>query len=66
MNLFLLQYVFADVLHKVIFTTTNYGRTFRKTSVDFVPREISMHSKDENLILAYDKEDDRKRVRFIS
>ncbi len=54
------QYVFADVTNKYIFTTRNYGRTFSRIQVDFRPREISMHSSDPDLILAYDK--DIKRV----
>ena len=56
------QYVFADVINKVIFTTTDYGRRFTKYNVVFRPKEISMHSTDEQLILAYDKDDPLKRV----
>ena len=57
-----MQYVFADVINKMIFTTTDYGRRFTKYNVDFRPKEISMHSTDEQLILAYDKDDPLKRV----
>ena len=50
------------MINKVIFTTTDYGRRFTKYNVDFRPKEISMHSTDEQLILAYDKDDPLKRV----
>ncbi len=60
------QYVFADVMNQQLYTTTDYGRHFSRIQLDFRPREISMHSRDARLILAYDKEDPIKRVRSRS
>ena len=59
------QYIFADVQHKVIFTTTNMGQTFYKATVSFVPKQISFHPTERNHLLAHDENDPEKRVRLI-
>ena len=58
-----LQYVFADVVHKTIFTTTDYGRkTWHQTRLQFAPRQLALNKNNYNLILGYDDEDVEKRV----
>ena len=56
------QYVFADTTHQYIFTTRDYGHYFNKVKVSFKAKQISMHAKDEQIILAYDEDADRKPV----
>ncbi|CAH1796241.1 unnamed protein product [Owenia fusiformis] len=56
------HYVFTDVLHNYIFTSTNYGRTFRGYHVPFRPKTISMHPTDASIILGLDDESSTKRL----
>ncbi len=56
------QYVFADVVHKVIYTTRDYGHSIVGHSVPFSPKQISLHAKDENIIVGHDDDDPNKEV----
>uniref|UniRef100_A0A646QCG5 Sortilin-related receptor n=1 Tax=Hemiscolopendra marginata TaxID=943146 RepID=A0A646QCG5_9MYRI len=56
------HYIFTDVLHKYIFTTTDYGRSFRSIQVPFSPEIISLHITNEKIIVAMDKQDAEKKL----
>ena len=60
----LLQYIFTDVMHNYIFTTTDYGVTFNAYSVPFTPRLISIHPTNSQLVLGFDENDPRKQVSY--
>ncbi|KAK6173276.1 hypothetical protein SNE40_016756 [Patella caerulea] len=57
------HYVFSDIINNCTFTSRDYGQTFRThCDLPFRPRSISLHPTDENVILAFDKEDPNKKL----
>ncbi|XP_046665505.1 sortilin-related receptor-like isoform X3 [Homalodisca vitripennis] len=51
---FISHLVFLDIVHKVIFTTTDYGKSFKYYSLSFNPVDISFHPENPSLFLIHD------------
>lgn len=60
--MFFFQYVFVDILHKAIWTTTDYGVTTQMHSLQFIPRFIEMHPTNYMYMFGYDSTDYLERV----
>ncbi|XP_043284191.1 sortilin-related receptor-like isoform X2 [Venturia canescens] len=54
--------VFADSEHKVIFTTSDNGKTIVRQKLDFTPSEISFYEDNPMQFLAFDKVDPTRRL----
>ncbi|XP_023233438.1 sortilin-related receptor-like [Centruroides sculpturatus] len=56
------HFVFTDVIHKCIFTTRDFGRTFQRVQLGFKPEILALHPTNSEIILAMDKSDSLKRL----
>ncbi|KAJ8321228.1 hypothetical protein KUTeg_001222, partial [Tegillarca granosa] len=46
-------YIFADVVHNLIFTTTDYGKTFKSHRVPFRPKTIAIHPNKPYIVTTF-------------
>ena len=49
------RYIFTDLQHSRLFTTTDFGRTLNVPSLHFKPDVVSIHPTKSNIVLALDK-----------
>ncbi|KAJ8316151.1 hypothetical protein KUTeg_006165 [Tegillarca granosa] len=59
-------YIFADVVHNLIFTTTDYGKTFQSHRVPFRPKTIAIHPNKPYIVLGMDDEKDSEKRLYLS
>ena len=57
-----LQYVFVDVRHNAIYTTSDYGAHMLKSNLLFSPGEVRLHPREWAIIAARDPTDPSLRV----
>lgn len=61
---YVLQCIFVDSSNSFIFITSNNGETIRKVGLPFHPSEISFYEADPSIVIALDKVDATRKVRF--
>lgn len=58
----ILQFVFTDIKNKMVYVTSDHGRTFTNHPVHFSPSEIAFHEYLPLVFAVLDKEDPNKSV----
>ncbi|XP_044750079.1 sortilin-related receptor-like [Coccinella septempunctata] len=56
------HFVFADVKHKTIFVTTDYGKTVTRRDLEFSPTDILFHEYYSSTFFVHDKNDPEMKV----
>lgn len=56
------QFVFTDSTNKVLFTTTDFGKTLRREQLEFHVSDISFHEEEPETFVVLDKSDDARKV----
>lgn len=56
--------MFTDPHNKVIFTSTDYGRTIKSHIVNFKPSDVSFYEGDAKTFLVHDKDDAERKLYY--
>ncbi|XP_066145381.1 sortilin-related receptor-like [Euwallacea fornicatus] len=56
------HFVFTDVLHNMLYLTTNHGKDFQRIALKFTPSELSFHDLFSNIFVILDKNDTNNKL----
>ncbi|XP_060532386.1 sortilin-related receptor-like isoform X2 [Cylas formicarius] len=56
------HFVFTDILHNLIYVTTNYGKSFKRIELKFTPSQLSYHELQPSTFVVLDKNDTQSKL----